>query len=187
MLSNTKLKKRLANRPAPRVTEEQMRTRITSCIYTHPVKTVTQCHLVLDNGFSVSGESSCVNAENYDEDVGRRLAHDAAFKKLWPLFGFLLAEKQFKKAKKRERKMQYKADRNIGFTFRGRRFRKALQIQEVISNQFCKGLFLKGEKTALLRDENIPGHEPEEGDYYLLAYEGPDIVVPYAEFENERN
>ena len=48
---------------------------------------------VLDNGFSVSGESACVNPENYNQQIGEKIAFDNAFRQLWPLFGFLLAEK----------------------------------------------------------------------------------------------
>lgn len=42
------------------------------------------------------GESACVNPENYDEEIGTTIAYDNAFKQLWPLFGFMLAEDQMR-------------------------------------------------------------------------------------------
>ena len=34
-----------------------------------------------------------MNPENYNEEIGNKIAYDNAFRQLWPLFGFLLAEK----------------------------------------------------------------------------------------------
>lgn len=55
--------------------------------------TVTLCQITLDNGFSVRGESACVNPANYNREIGEKISFDNAFRQLWPLFGFLLAEK----------------------------------------------------------------------------------------------
>lgn len=56
--------------------------------------TVTVCNIILDNGYSVRGESACVDPENFSEEIGKSLAYKQAFDRLWPLFGFLLAEKR---------------------------------------------------------------------------------------------
>ena len=56
------------------------------------------CRIVLDNEFSVSGESACVNAANYNQQIGEKIAYENAFRQLWPLFDFLLAEKNKLKA-----------------------------------------------------------------------------------------
>ncbi len=72
--------------------------RITSTDFPRIGETVTHCRIVIDNGFSVSGESACVNPENYNQQIGERIAYDNAFRQLWPLFGFLLAEKNKLKA-----------------------------------------------------------------------------------------
>lgn len=78
---------------APRVTEDYMKSRIKSEeFYVWPGTTTTICMLTLDNGYSVTGESACVCPENFDEQVGQTYAYNNAFEKLWPLFGFLLAE-----------------------------------------------------------------------------------------------
>lgn len=94
MLTNRELEDKLNSRPAPKVTKQQIEARICDKIFHRIGDTLTHCSIILDNGFNVTGESACVNAENYDQEIGERIAYDNAFNKLWPLFGFLLAEKQ---------------------------------------------------------------------------------------------
>lgn len=94
-INDEELDAKLSASPAPRVTKEAMEDRIESVTYNRFSETVTICQINLDNGYSVRGESACVNPENYNSDIGNRIAYDNAFQKLWPLFGFLLAEDQF--------------------------------------------------------------------------------------------
>lgn len=54
---------------------------------------VTICVLVLRNGTAVTGESACVSPENFDAEIGRRLARENAVNKIWPLLGFRLRDK----------------------------------------------------------------------------------------------
>lgn len=98
LITNEKLDEMLAASPAERVTPEYMKSRITSTDFTRIGETVTHARIVLDNGFSVSGESACVNVANYNQQIGEKIAYDNAFRQLWPLFGFLLAEKNKLKA-----------------------------------------------------------------------------------------
>jgi hypothetical protein len=51
---------------------------------------LTFCVLVLKNGFTVTGESACASPENFDEEVGRRVARANAVNKIWPLMGYEL-------------------------------------------------------------------------------------------------
>jgi hypothetical protein len=53
---------------------------------------LTICVLVLKNGFTVTGESACASPENYDREIGHKIARDNARKKIWPLEGYLLRE-----------------------------------------------------------------------------------------------
>ena len=76
---------------APRLTPEL----IDSCILTEqyhvfPGTTLTVCALMLKNGYQVVGESACASPENYDADLGRRIARDNARNKIWALEGYLL-------------------------------------------------------------------------------------------------
>lgn len=54
---------------------------------------LTFCVLVLKNGFTVTGESSCVSPENFDAEVGRKIARAKAFEKIWVLEGYLLQQR----------------------------------------------------------------------------------------------
>jgi hypothetical protein len=54
---------------------------------------LTFCVLVLKNGFTVTGESSCVSPENFDAEIGRRIARENAVAKVWPLMGYALRER----------------------------------------------------------------------------------------------
>lgn len=54
---------------------------------------LTFCVLVLDNGFTVTGESACVSAENFDAQIGRDIARANAIEKMWPLMGFALKQR----------------------------------------------------------------------------------------------
>lgn len=58
-----------------------------------PLELLTFCILVLRNGFIVTGESACASPENFDAELGRKIARQNAMQKLWPLLGFLLKEK----------------------------------------------------------------------------------------------
>ncbi len=53
---------------------------------------LTFCVLRLRNGFTVTGESACASPENFDADIGRRIARENAVEKIWPLLGFRLRD-----------------------------------------------------------------------------------------------
>lgn len=54
------------------------------------LKLLTFCVLVLRNGFTVTGESACASPENFDAEVGKKIARANAVQKIWPLLGFQL-------------------------------------------------------------------------------------------------
>lgn len=55
--------------------------------------TLTFCVLVLKNGFTVTGESACASPENFDAEIGRKIARQNAVNKIWALEGYLLKQK----------------------------------------------------------------------------------------------
>jgi Phage protein (N4 Gp49/phage Sf6 gene 66) family len=57
--------------------------------YKH-LKLLTFCVLVLRNGFTVSGESACASPENFNAEIGRKIARENAIQKIWPLMGYQL-------------------------------------------------------------------------------------------------
>jgi len=62
-----------------------------------PLTILTFCVLVLRNGFTVTGESSCASPENFDAEIGRKIARANAVQKIWPLMGYELKSKLFNK------------------------------------------------------------------------------------------
>ena len=57
------------------------------------LRLLTFCVLVLRNGFTVTGESACASPENFDAELGRKIARQNAVAKIWPLLGFSLKQK----------------------------------------------------------------------------------------------
>ena len=57
-----------------------------------PPYLLTFCVLVLRNGFTVTGESACASPENFDAELGRKIARANAVAKIWPLLGFSLKQ-----------------------------------------------------------------------------------------------
>lgn len=84
---------------APRLTPEL----IDACIhgqqfYVFPGTTLTVCALELRNGFLVTGESAAASPENFDPEIGRKIARENARSKIWALEGYLLREHLWEKA-----------------------------------------------------------------------------------------
>lgn len=79
---------------APRVTLEYIESLIeVEQYHVFPGTTMTVCCLTLKNDYSVSGESACASPENFNEEVGRKVARENARDKIWSLEGYLLREK----------------------------------------------------------------------------------------------
>lgn len=79
---------------APRVTPDLIESKIISEQYhVFPGTTFTSCLLHLENGFTVHGESACASPENFDAELGRKIARDNAKNKIWMLEGYLLRER----------------------------------------------------------------------------------------------
>lgn len=78
---------------APRVTPERIEEVIAHEDYhVFPGTTVTVCCLTLLNGFNVVGESACASPENFNAELGRKIARQNAVNKIWPLEGYLLKQ-----------------------------------------------------------------------------------------------
>ena len=74
---------------APRITPAEIEANIAQENY-FTGKLLTFCVLVLRNGFTVTGESACASPENFDAEVGRKVARANAVNKIWPLMGYEL-------------------------------------------------------------------------------------------------
>jgi hypothetical protein len=59
-----------------------------------PAGNVTLCVLILRNGFVIVGKSACVHRENFNEEVGQRLAREDAIRQIGPFMGWREADKR---------------------------------------------------------------------------------------------
>jgi hypothetical protein len=105
-------------RPAPRVTPEHVDSLIDYVYYLNAGQSVfdqrrrqlgdktggmfgvpetlmclTLCIIVLRNGFTVTGESACASIENFDAELGKKIALLKAKEKIWPLEAYLIRER----------------------------------------------------------------------------------------------
>ena len=49
----------------------------------------------MENGYTIKGLSACVDAANFDIGLGRNYAYEDAFRQIWPLEGYLLAQRLY--------------------------------------------------------------------------------------------
>ena len=54
---------------------------------------LTLCLVVTRSGFTIIGKSAPASADNFDAELGRKLAYEDAVRQLWPLMGYALREK----------------------------------------------------------------------------------------------
>lgn len=79
---------------APRVTLADVEATIVGEDYhVFTGTTLTVCCLTLKNGFTVTGESACASPENFNVELGRKIARDNAKQKIWALEGYALRNK----------------------------------------------------------------------------------------------
>jgi hypothetical protein len=79
---------------APRLTPEKIDAVIADEDYhVFPKTTLIVCCLKLKNGFTIIGESAAASPENFDVEIGKKIARQNAREKIWALEGYLLKEK----------------------------------------------------------------------------------------------
>lgn len=54
---------------------------------------LTVCVIVTKNGFTLIGKSAPADANNFNPELGAKLAREDAIRQLWPLMGYALREK----------------------------------------------------------------------------------------------
>lgn len=57
--------------------------------------TLTVCVLTLRNGFTVTGESACINKADFNADIGQQVAYNNAVDKIWQLEGYLAVQRNY--------------------------------------------------------------------------------------------
>lgn len=77
---------------APRLTPTLIADTVTTKSFYKLTDVLTVCVLTLRNGFTVTGESACASPENFDKEIGERIAYEQALDKIWALEGYLLKQ-----------------------------------------------------------------------------------------------
>ena len=83
------------NLNAPRLTPEIIESKIKKCEFHKLTEVLTVCVITLENDFTVTGESACASPENFDKELGEKIAKKNAVDKIWMLEGYLLKQKLF--------------------------------------------------------------------------------------------
>lgn len=85
---------------APRITLARIDEVIEDVQYhVFPGTMVTVCCITLKNGFNTIGESACASPENFDAELGEKIAFGNAKQKIWALEGYLLKEQLYHSSK----------------------------------------------------------------------------------------
>ena len=85
---------------ASRLTPDSIDAVIECKAFLKATPVLTVCVITLKNGFTVTGESACASPENYDEEIGNKIAFSNARDKIWMLEGYLLKEQLFNESNK---------------------------------------------------------------------------------------
>lgn len=87
---------------APRLTPDFIDNQIAGEYFAHgpslfngaPVldglKCLTICVLVMKNGFTIVGKSACASPENFNAELGQKIAREDARRQIWALEGYAL-------------------------------------------------------------------------------------------------
>lgn len=76
--------------PERKLTKEFLESEIDKVEYNRFGETNTHCTITTKSGFSFTGESACVDPNNFDQKIGEKFAYENAFNKMWTPYGFWL-------------------------------------------------------------------------------------------------
>lgn len=103
MVNNDEVGKELAAKGAtgPRITPDMLVSLIVAEQYHHfEGTTVMVCALTLVNGYTVIGSAASASVDNFDEEIGKKVAKTEAINKIWPLEGYRLKQQLFEEKAK---------------------------------------------------------------------------------------
>ena len=85
-----------------KITEEFLHSEIVSVEYTRLQGTITHCAIKVKNDFIFTGESACVDPEIFNEEIGKKVAYENAYEKMYVPYGFWLKQKIYDDKKLKE-------------------------------------------------------------------------------------
>ena len=80
----------VATLPERKLTKEFLESEIDKTEYNRLGGTITHCTITTKSGFTFTGESACVDPNNFDQKIGEKFAYENAFEKMWLPYGFWL-------------------------------------------------------------------------------------------------
>ena len=80
---------------APRITPARIEEVCRDIQYHVFNNVLTICCITLANGFTVTGESACASPENFNAELGQKIALGNAKQKIWALEGYRLKQELF--------------------------------------------------------------------------------------------
>jgi hypothetical protein len=80
----------VATLPERKLTKEFLESEIDKTEYNRLGGTITHCTITTKSGFTFTGESACVDPNNFNQEIGEQVAYDNAFEKMWMPYGFWL-------------------------------------------------------------------------------------------------
>ena len=80
----------VATLPERKLTKEFLEGEIGNVEYVRIGEKTTHCTITTKSGFTFTGESACVDPNNFDRELGEKFAYEQAFEKMWMPYGFWL-------------------------------------------------------------------------------------------------
>lgn len=78
------------------LSEDKMRNEIADVRYLNVEDTTLSiCVIILKNGYTVTGESSCIDPAKFNAEIGKKIAYENAFNKLWGILGYVEKQRWF--------------------------------------------------------------------------------------------
>lgn len=71
-----------------KLTPQDLENQIKEKTYFRISETGILCVLTLQNGYTVNGDSGCIDPQIFDEEIGKKIAYENAFEKLWQILGY---------------------------------------------------------------------------------------------------
>lgn len=75
-----------------KITKDFLESEIVSVEYQRGKGNLTHCYITVKSGFVFTGESACVDENNFDKEIGEQIAYKQAFEKMWLPYGFWLKQ-----------------------------------------------------------------------------------------------
>ncbi|MEE3700053.1 Gp49 family protein [Mannheimia haemolytica] len=78
-----------------KLTPQDLENQIAKTEYQRFGETGMLAVITLQNGYTVTGESGCIDPAIFNEEIGQKVAYENAFNKLWQILGYGVKQKWY--------------------------------------------------------------------------------------------